>query len=134
MGLPNGVSLSGVKGLYHLNECLNWPKALNICNIRINTFIIGLFPFFQPFNHGLVFQSSLQPVPGYSHFQLASFVGRLCWRLETQPYRANTSVGRYLPPRRAKGSASNITTSYCLPPVLPTGLTCFLRVISASYG
>ena len=43
------------------------------------------------------------------------------------PYKAHTSVDRYLPPRRAFGSASNTTTSYCLPPA-------FQQSMASIYG
>ena len=48
-------------------------------------------------------------------------------KVETQPYRAYISVDKYLPFCRAKGSASNTTTSYCLPPVIPTTVLRFLQ-------
>ena len=46
IGLLNKVSLGRVKGLYCLNKCLNWLKALNIYNICVDTLIISLFLFF----------------------------------------------------------------------------------------
>ena len=67
-------------------------------------------------------------------FSLSGSVSEGVLEVETQPYRAHTSVGRYLPPRRAKGSASNTTTLYCLPPVLPTTFQRWLAQTSSLAG
>ena len=44
-----------------------------------------------------------------------------------------SSVNRHLPPRRAFGSASNTTTSYCLPPAFQhnEGLVGYGRTVPA---